>query len=310
MVLPSGFEVDSIHDLSTQMKHLIYLFVACLVLSSPAIAQLSGNAVYGRDRRDGSPNSGALYLNDSTMLIEASVLTHVPADEYVAVYGLAEDATTVAEATEKIDARIKSFTDALRSLGVRSDDIAVDFITQTRTYDFETTAEMARERFVGFRVKKNVIVRYEKSEQLDKITLAAAKLSIFDLIKVDYIVRNTAAIRDRLLEAATGVIKQKKERYTRLLGLRLGDPQMIQTEDYSTYAPPTRYQSYTAAESGQVSSGGYGNDRYVVQQAQKSATFYYEAVDPTEFDVVLDKVPVEPAVQFALSLRVRVPVRR
>jgi len=291
------------------MKHSIYLLIAFLLLSSSAIAQMSGNSVYGRDRRDASPNSGGLYLNDSTMLIEASVITHVSADEYVAVFGLAEDAESVAEAIGKIDARIGEFISALRGLGVRSDAVAVDFITQTRTYDYETTKEMAKERFVGFRVKKNVIIRYERAELLDKITLAAAKLSIFDLIKVDYIVRNSAAVRDRLLEAASRVISQKKDRYVKLLGLKLGEPQMIQTEDYSAFAPPARYQSYTAAESGQV-SGGYGEDRYIVQQAQKSATFYYEAVDPTEFDVVLDKIPAEPAVQFTLSLRVRVPVRR
>lgn len=291
------------------MKHSFYLSAALLLLAIPSFAQMSGNSVYGREGRDPSPNSGNLFINDSTMLIEASVIAHIPADEYVAVFGLAEDAETVAAATEKIDARIRDFTSALRGLGVRGDAIAVDFITQTRTYDFETTKEIARERFVGFRVKKNVIVRYEKEEMLDRIMLAAAKLSVFDLIKVDYAVRNPGPVRDRLLEAASSVIRQKRDRYVKLFGLKLGEPQMIQQEDYSTFAPPVRYQSYTAAESGQINSG-YGNDRYVVQQAQKSATFYYDAIDPVNYDVVLDQVPVAPAVQFTLSLRVRVPVRR
>lgn len=62
---------------------------------------------------------------------------------------------------------------------------------------------------------------------LDKLTVLASQSKIFDLIKVDYIVGDTAAVQNRLMEEAAKVIEQKGARYQRLLGVKLRPPAQV-----------------------------------------------------------------------------------
>ena len=283
-------------------------FILLLIAFTGAIAQMSGNAVYGRNRLAHEPSSGVLFANDSVMFVEASVMMNVRADEYVALFGVTEDAPAIDDAMRRIDERIRNFTADLRALGVAQSDMDIDFITQTRVYDFETISSkvLAQERFVGFRVKKNVIVHYREKDRIERILTAAAKWEIHDLIKVDYHVSDPEAIRGRLLQEATKIIKDKGEKYRGLLGIPLGAPMMIQQEKYDIYFPGDMYQSYTASESGKVS----GSDKVMVQEMQKSATFYFDALTVDGFDRVINPLVVEPVVQFTLYLKVRYSVKR
>lgn len=48
--------------------------------------------------------------------------------------------------------------------------------------------------------------------------------------------------------------------------------------------------------------------RYAVQQARKSRTFYYNGLDADGFDEVINPVITEPTVQFTLYLKVKYEV--
>ena len=87
---------------------------------------------------------------------------------------------------------------------------------------------------------------------LDKITLAAAKVQIFDLIKVDYIVKDVGAVQDRLMEEATRIAKKKMARYEKFLGIKLQMPAQVYAEKTSVHYPTQMYDSYTAFESEEV----------------------------------------------------------
>ena len=65
---------------------------------------------------------------------------------------------------------------------------------------------------------------------LDKITLAAARVQVFDLIKVDYIVKDVGAVQDRLMDEATRITKKKMGRYEKLLGIKLQVPAQVYAE--------------------------------------------------------------------------------
>ena len=62
----------------------------------------------------------------------------------------------------------------------------VDFMAQNKIYGFEVAGDIAREKLVGFELKKNVSIHYKDKTLLDKIVVAASRSQIFDLIKVDY----------------------------------------------------------------------------------------------------------------------------
>jgi uncharacterized protein YggE len=244
------------------------------------VAPAPGNAAYGqavgkagaewneRAKRNLGPRD---VPPPGSTFVEASVLMNVKADEYVALFGVSEEAPTVAECGKKVDATIKEFTDALKALGVAADDLFVDFIAQNRIYGFEVAGDIAREKLVGFELKKNVSIRYRDRDKVDAFVQAAARSRIYDLIKVDYVVKDLEKVQARLMDEAARVVKPKSARYDKLLGVRLRPPGQVIAERPSTYYPTRMYDTYTAFEAETI---GYAERQKLnVQSAHKSRTF-------------------------------------
>ena len=166
----------------------------------------------------------------TSMFVEADVLMNVKADEYVAVFGVSREAETVEECGKKMDAAVKEFSEALKPLGVGDGDVFVDFVAQNQIYGFEVTGDIAREKLVGFELKKNVSIHYRDQALLDKLIVAAAKAKVYDLIKVDYVVKDSRRVHDRLMKEAARVIKHKTARYEELLGIKLQPPAQVYAE--------------------------------------------------------------------------------
>lgn len=299
------------------MSRNIITCLVCLVCAAvTARAQASGNISYsqtgGRARaaqnerakravsKDDAPPTG------TSMFVEASILMNVKADEHVAVFGVAEECATVPECNRKMEATVAAFGAELRRLGVADADVFVDFAAQNKIYGFALEGNLARERLVGFELKKNVAVHYRDKALLDKLVIAAAGAKIYDLIKVDYLVRDAAAVQQRLAEEAGRVIEQKLARYVKLLGLKVAPPGQIYADKQSIYFPTEMYDSYTAAESESIDPDYYRErDRYTVQRARKSRTFFFNPLNADGFDLVINPVVIEPVVQFTLYFKVK-----
>jgi len=287
---------------------LALLITGCCALS--VICQESGNqGVYGRRTQRPNPSSGSIYGTEEkdlvpVQLVEAYVLFNAAPDEFVAVFGVAQEAPTAAESNQRVNSQIEQFLAAATRLGVNRRDTYVDMITQNRIYNFGAAGNdnTIREKLSGFETKKTVSVRYKDRVLLEKLLGAATEASIFDLIKVDYVVADLGKIRSRLLEEASTVIKQKEENYTRLLGLRFKRNAILQ-ESYETYYPAELYQTYTAAETGSVDPN-YQSGARVVRE-RKSSTSFLEPLDRSMFDVVINSGGLEPVVQCTLYLKVR-----
>jgi hypothetical protein len=139
---------------------------------------------------------------------------------------------------------------------------------------------------------------------LDRLTVLASQSKIYDLIKVDYVVRDTAAVQARLMDEASKVVEQKAARYQRLVGFKIRPPAQVYAERPSIYYPTEMYDSYTAYESEEVNEYS-DRQRYTVQRARKSRTFFFNPLDADGFDTVINPVVIEPVVQFTLYLKVR-----
>jgi uncharacterized protein YggE len=289
------------------------LVSACLM--APGYGQTSGNIGYsqagGRSRAEQSERAKrALTPQDipptnTGMFVEASVLMNVKADEYVAVFGVQREGPSVPEANERMNTAVREFTEALRSLNIGEQDIFVDFVTQPKIYEFELSADIAREKVAGFEIKKNVSVHYRDFSLIDKLMGAAAKAGVYDLIKVDYIVKDIGAIQAKLMEEASAVVKQRVDRYERLLGIKVQGPGQVYAERPSVYYPSQLYDSYAAVETESINRPP---QRYTVQQARKARTFFFNALDGGGFDKVINPVVIAPMVQATLYLKVRYDV--
>src|SRR5688500_933546 len=208
----------------------VLISLSLFAAGSAVIAQVGGgSAAYNQRGQSGADAARAHELAKRNVpfgegrFLDASVLMNVKPDEYVAVFGISQEGKTLALAQAGMDGAIREFTASLAQLKVAPADIFVDFVAQNRIYGYDTSQEnLAKEIVVGFEVKKNVVIRYRDYALLDKMTAAASKAGIFDLVKVDYVVKDIAAARRRMMEEAAKVIKAKIEEQELLLGVKVG----------------------------------------------------------------------------------------
>jgi uncharacterized protein YggE len=301
------------------MKRTAIAALTVVLVSLPSLshAQNAGNASFGqtggRAAAEQRERTKPVIAKDdhspsaTSMFVDANVLMNVRADQYVAVFAVAHEGETLADCTRKMDATLKSFTDEIRALGIAGDDVFVDFIVQHKIYAFDVTGNIAKEKLVGFELKKTVSIPYTDRTVLDKLTAAAARSQIFDLVKVDYIIKDINKVQERISEEAARVLKQKKTRYQKLLGITLVPPMQVFAEKFAIHYPTELYDSYTAAESEAMSNAVY-RQNYTTQLARKSRTFYFNGLDADGFDDVITPVYNEPVVQCTLYLKVKYEV--
>ena len=245
--------------------------------------------------------------SEKAMYVEANVLMNVKADEYVAMFAIAQESPTIAESNTKMDAVLKDLTGRLRTLGVPAEDIYVDFISQNKIYEFELVKDIAKEKLAGFELKKNISIRYEDPALLDKLLTTAAQVQVFDLVKVDYVVKDVAKVQDQVMQEAAKVIKQKTGRYDKLLGTKLQASPQIVVERPAIHYPTEMYDDYRAFESENI-GGDYYRQRYTIHGVRKTHTAYFNGLDADGFDTVVNPVMIEPMVQFTLYLKVKYDV--
>ncbi|HXQ34824.1 MAG TPA: SIMPL domain-containing protein, partial [Anaerolineales bacterium] len=223
------------------------------------------------------------------------------------VFGVNDEGANAATSNERVNSKIGNLIQKVKSMGIDSSDIFIDFITQNRVYDFTVTGTQATENFTGFETKKTIAVRYRNRELFERIVSAAADAKIFDLIKVDYIVGEFDSVRERLFEAAAKVVKSKEQRYA-ALGISL-NAVGLSIERYDVTYPAESYQRFQAYETGEAAV--YNKDGSSSKLLQrKSSTLFYEPFEGSSFDSVLAPLGIEPMVQFSIYLRMQYQVKR
>ena len=306
--------VNKASDQKPIMRLSILLLLMLAAHTTLGFAQASGNIAYSQpygntrsaqnERNKRVLAAAELPPGSNTMFLEASVLLNTKADEYVAVFGLSQESATVQECNQKMDAVVHEFSAALKPLGIGRDDLFVDFAAQNKVYKYRLEDNVAMEELAGVELKKNVAIHYRDKLLLDKLVIAASGSRIYDLIKVDYIVKDLDPIQNRLMEEAADIIKRKTVRYEKLLGIKLLPPPQVYAEKPSFYYPTEMYESYTAYEGENVEVEQY-RSKYVVQHLRKGRTFFFNALNADGFDAVLNPVVIEPVIQFTLYLKVK-----
>lgn len=291
--------------MKTNQIWTMVLLTFMFICPAEIFGQASGNIVYDKSyyKKSKSSSLHKVYLSDSTILIEARVLLNVLADEYVIVFGVSEEATTVLECNDKIDKRINKFISEIKKLGIGTKDFYVDFITQNRIYDYELSGNTAYEKLVGFELKKNISIHFKDKNLIDKLAISASKFEIFDLIKVDYIVSDISKIKTLLFEEAIKIINFKKKMYILQMNIQLLNESQIYSESCTSYYPSDSYNSYSAYETGKLRTNYYSKTTTV--QKRKMKTFYFNPIDQNGFDLVIKPVIIEPVIQFSYALEIK-----
>lgn len=298
-------------------RNLILLAVLSLSISS-VLAQEAGNRIMANKRGNrgnaqqdeqrrvpifpdytsdlvSSENQGQTIVH--YQFIDAKIVTTVDAKEYTAVFGLAQEAPTVREVNKKLQDQVNNFRQGLASIGINADQTYVDFITQTRVYDFVVRGGTAREKVSGFQIKENFIIRYSDRKLLDQILVLAAQAGIFDLIKVDYVTGDLTQTRAQLFNEAARIIKSKEESYSKV-GVKM-TPITVSFEQFDVFQPFDGYNSYKAFETGDIDSN------YNVVEKRKNSTYYFDPLPEAKFDAVIKPIGSTPEVQCTYYLRMK-----
>ena len=298
--------------MKTQVQQLngkCKLIIALLLLNVLSVsAQISGNQVYGKNNYNGNnynqellPNNSKVSINDNVLSVSVKILLNKKADGFVMTLGLNEEDETVAGCSKKITTRITGFIEKMKSLGVKKENVYIDFISQTKIYDFEVNGMNSEQIEKGFEIKKNIIVLTSNVNSLEKIIALASDFEIHDVIKVEYYNNETDAIHNSLFDEALVLAEAKKIRYMKAFGKRIiGTP--TATEEFATVFPKTQYNTYQAFETAEIQTNYNNRSHYLKKIARKNKTFYYDGISSAGFDKVINPNQTEVGIQYVMTI--------
>ncbi len=285
-----------------------WIIVTLLLTFSVSQAQISGNQIYGNNSYSGNnynqsnlPNNVVVSINDNHLTVTVKLLQNKKADGFVITLGLNEEDETVSGCSKKINARIDGFLDKIKTLEIKKENVYIDFISQTKIYDFEVNGLNSEQVDKGFEIKKNIIITTSNVNSLEKLIALASDFEIHDVIKVDYFNSDTNAIHNALFDEALVLAEAKKIRYMKSFGKRvIGTPSA--TEEFATVFPKTQYKMYQAFESAEIETNYNNRNQYLKKIARKNKTFYYDGISSAGFDKVINPNQTEVGIQYVLTL--------
>lgn len=285
-----------------------WIIVTLLLTFSVSKAQISGNQIYGNNSYNGNnynqsnlPNNAVVSINDNHLTVTVKLLQNKKADGFVITLGLNEEDETVSGCSKKINARIDGFVDKIKTLGIKKENVYIDFISQTKIYDFEVSGLNSEQVDKGFEIKKNIIITTSNVNSLEKLIALASDFEIHDVIKVDYFNSDTNVIHNALFDEALVLAEAKKIRYMKSFGKRIvGTPNA--TEEFATVFPETQYKTYQAFETAEIQTNYNNRSPYLKKIARKNKTFYYDGISSAGFDKVINPNQTEVGIQYVLTL--------
>lgn len=310
------------------MKNIL-LLLFFLSISFSALSQASGNnrmARTPRYRHDESSSSDKEAFtfpkanlpvqgirNDSTITISANVLFNKTADSYTAILGISQMGESIEAAHGLINERIQNLTTSLGLQGIKKESIYIDIISQVPVFETEVEKKLFsktyNEKPIGFEIRKNIHIPITDISKLDDIIASAAKEEIYDIVKVEFYVRNIEAVYDTLRSEAVRIIQEKQKTFEKL-GIKPSPTFHIVGEAYYSTYPEDHYQEYKSFSSSSLTQKQTGVSYSKIKSTTEPVSYYYEKTSYAGFDKIHNPELVAPAAQFIYTLTVQYVIKR
>lgn len=301
------------------MRLNFILGIMLILISKTGDAQVMGNWRYnGQAVRPAQIQQivNSVVSNDHEFNFQAKTLMNASTLAYVATFNISQVGNDLKDVVTKSENRIRGFIEDLKNIGIDTNDITVDMISMIPVYDYEVQKKFFSKSYneipVGFELQKNIIIKYDKNSYLDHIVRSAVNNEIYDLVKVDYFVDDIETIKDTLRKITLDYY-QRKMSDLKTLGIGFDTLYQVFSEDYQTIMPHTRYNNYTAFSRPSLKAAqgkGIPVDDPLLKRSPKTQTLYYNPVSYTDFDIVINPVIQEPAVQFTYSINIKFIVKK
>ncbi|MCP4439098.1 MAG: SIMPL domain-containing protein [Aureispira sp.] len=302
-------------------KVLGLLFFLGLIFN--ATAQSSGNINYDEGNANSdyttnpnkvqTPIPNAYVANNKTVTLSVKALSNQKADAYVAIFNITQMGKTIEEANKLLNDRYNGFAEEAQEVGVPKSNLYLDMVSFVPLYEVEVEKKVFGKTYneipKGFEMQQNIHIRFTNHSMLGELLSVAAKYEIYDLVKVDYFVENQEAVYVDLRKKSVANLVKQIELYVDELGVDLESGYRIIAEDKKVVFPTNRYSSYQAFSSMALSREASGSSKGKVNELRKPRTMYYDKVSYDQFDIVVNPIVVEPAVQFLYNIKVQVNLK-
>src|SRR5690554_2696396 len=287
--------------------------VLALLLVQTIFGQIGGNHLYEsnnyRNLQNIQPkNIQKLNVNGNSMNFQVKILNNVKATSFVITLGLNQEGKTVKECNLEINNRISKFKTALKSFGVKENDIYVDFVSQTKIYDYQSSTSDNQVKInqveSGFEIKKNIIIRVNDITVFDSLIEKASEYDIYNIIKVDYYTSQTDDIYKKMLEEAHKIIKDRKKQ-TEFRSSEWEDEPLVNIEFYHIQ-PSSQYSKFQAFESSEMSyiNDYYNSKKMVRHELRKSNSFYFKGQSTEDYDKIINADTPIVGLQFVMNVSI------
>ena len=290
----------------------------------PLLAQHSDNQIQFKKRSGRSPQfrneSQQSYdnraLSNNTMpaetvsptsnevVLDCSALMNVRADSYLAIFNFTQMGTTAKDADDLIAKRAQPFLESLKTLGIASSDVYSDMIYLIPIYNYEVEKKLFSRTYnevpKGFEMQKNLHIRFKDANLIDDIVTFAAANEIYDLVTVEYFVKDSQVIYDTLRNRSIAYLSRNVKKFEKL-GLKLEGEFRVLSENSGVVYPEGQYTDYDAFVSQSLDAA---RDK-TVTSIRKPKTVAYNKLPYDAFDIVVNPEFLEPVVQYTYKLQIK-----
>jgi uncharacterized protein YggE len=273
---------------------------------TPRYREETNQPYYRNDRFSGDTqlkNVNENNADSNNMTLKCSAMMNVKADSYLAIFNLTQMGNTGKEADDIITKRTQPFVESLKTLGITTSDVYADMIYLIPIYNYEVEKKLFSKTYnevpKGFEMQKNLHIRFKDANLIDDIVTLAAANEIYDLVTVEYFVKNSQTAYDTLRNRAVKYLAANAKRFEKL-GLKLDGEFRIVSEKSEVTYPDGQYTDYDAFVSQSLEAA---RDK-TVTTIRKPKTVAYNKLSYESFDIVINPEFLEPVVQYTYELSV------
>lgn len=294
------------------IKSVIRWITATFILFasiSSIFGQAAGNARYNLNFLPQMP-AAPQFGNDNFFQVSAKVLMNVPADEQLAIFHLIQIGETASEAHRFMNGRINGFVEDLDSAGISSENLFIDMLSQIPIFEYEVQKKPFSKTYneipKGIELQKNIHIRFKEGNQLNILLELAARHEIYDLVKIEYFVKDIKKVQDSIRSLAIHHIHDQLKDYAKL-GMELDTAFRVVADEFAAAYPFSRYRPYDGFSTVSID---VVKKRTEVNSVRKPKTLYYDKIPYESYDIVVDPEFLEPPVQFTYDLAVKYTIKK
>jgi len=245
-------------------------------------------------------------LDPNYFYVNVKVLYNQVPDAFLAIFNVMQLGKDAEDANEQMGTRIDSILIGLAKIGIPRSEVFIDMISQIPIYEYEVQKKVFSKTYqeipAGIELQKNLHIRFKDGNLMEKIVRLMAQQEVFELVKVDYLIKDQGKILQDVRKAALAYSQEEIKSYS-TLGVKYDTLPVLFNDSRKVIFPLTRYMSYPSKTSSSLKEKI--KDPSQVQQVRTPKVVYYQALPADDYSVVINPLVNEPCVQFHYELMLR-----